>query len=75
MTNQYPQGKLTEDDEAELPMKIGVARGRVVMGFGKPVPRVAMTGDGAVALAEVLIKNTRTVGSTRPVSIAFGDAR
>jgi hypothetical protein len=74
MTNQFPQGKLTEDDGAELPMKIGVAR-RVVMGFGKPVPRVAMTGDGAVALAEVLIKNTRTVGSARPVSIAFGDPR
>jgi len=55
-TGNYPQGKLTPEDEGEI--QFGIAAdsktGKVVINFGKPVVWVGMQPEQAIALANSL---------------------
>lgn len=68
-TGRYPDGKLNEDDEGELALKIGVKDGNVVLDFGKPVAWFAMPPDLAVDLAERLIARATKIMQERKRSL------
>lgn len=52
-TGQYPEGKLTEADEGEIKIAIGVHEGKVVIHFGgKPVKWIGLSAQQAREMAE-----------------------
>jgi hypothetical protein len=53
-TGQYPEGKLTDADEGEIKIAVGIAGGKVVVQFGKPVAWLGLTAQQARQLAESL---------------------
>lgn len=58
-TGDYPEGKLTEDDEGGIQFAVGVKDGQVCLDFGKPVAWIGMNPGDALSLAETLIANAR----------------
>lgn len=34
---QYPDGKMNDDDEGALAIRVGMDQGRIIVDFGKPV--------------------------------------
>lgn len=54
-TGNYPDGKLTENDEGELAFEIGNLNNRVVINFHKPVKSLGMTKQQALDLANCII--------------------
>lgn len=55
--DQYPRGKLNDDDDGELEMAIGVIGETVIVRFGKPVTWFGMGAHEARGLAELLLKH------------------
>jgi len=53
-TGEYPRGKIKEDDEGELQIRIGRLDDCVVMDFGKPTAWVAFPPKQALDIAESL---------------------
>lgn len=70
-TGQFPEGKLTADDEGEIRYAVAADRERqkVVIDFGAPVRWVGMTPDQADHLGRLLIAKG---GEARPVLPAEG---
>lgn len=62
-TGQFPEGKLTETDEGEIRIAVGVHSGKVVVNFGKPVAWFALDSKQARELAESLRKMSYKAGS------------
>ncbi len=52
---QYPQGKLREDDDGAIEMKIGVYKGKVVIEFANQVKWFGMNADEAIQMGMTLI--------------------
>jgi hypothetical protein len=42
MSDNYPEGKLTESDEGEFEFRIAPVDGRVVMDWGRPVQWIGL---------------------------------
>jgi len=55
-TGQFPDGKITSDDEGELRMAVVAdsEKGQTTIYFGKPVAWIAMSPDEADMLADAL---------------------
>ncbi len=51
--------------------RIGIADGRVVVIYPKPIEWVAMSGDEAAAIAVSLMRFARQVGLSQPVTFEF----
>jgi hypothetical protein len=51
-TGQFPEGKLTGEDEGEIKIAVGVHEGKVVVNFGKPVAWIGFSPQQARELAE-----------------------
>lgn len=51
-TGQFPEGKLTGEDEGEIRLAVGVHEGKVVVNFGKPVAWIGFSPQQARELAE-----------------------
>ena len=51
---QFPNGKLTPDDEGALVMEIGTQDGIVVMNFGEPASWIGFGPEQAMDLADCL---------------------
>jgi len=62
-TGKFPDGKLTDDDEGELELTVGLHEGRVVIDFNHSVKWFALLPEGAIALAKVLIKHAKNAGN------------
>lgn len=62
-TGKFPEGHLTDDDEGEIKIAIGLKDGKVVMDFGKPVHWIGFTREQALDIATSLIKQ---VSKTEP---------
>lgn len=60
-TGRFPEGKLVDEDEGEIRISIGTAKGSVVLDFGKPTAWVGMTPDQAIDLGNTLIKHAEAV--------------
>jgi hypothetical protein len=55
-TNQFPRGKLNEDDEGELQFGIAITEDlkTLVINFGKPIEWIGMARVDVLALAHAL---------------------
>ena len=58
----FPEGKLTKQDEGAIQFAIGAKDGKVVLDFGTPVHWVGMTAQQAADLASSLLAKAREVG-------------
>jgi len=57
-TGEFPDGKLSEDDEGELEFTVGpLPNGLVGVKFGKPVAWMALPPDTAIELATMLVES------------------
>jgi hypothetical protein len=68
---EYPDGRLNQDDEGQIPMEVGHHSGKVVVRFPKPITWIGLTGDGAMEMAQCLIEHARAVGLTKPATITL----
>lgn len=55
-TREYPHGALTPDDKGEIRFAITAESGRVVLAFGTTVQWIGFTPQGAVELADALVR-------------------
>jgi hypothetical protein len=69
--NSYPDGKLNDNDDGELTLLLRVESGRVIVSFPKPVLWVGMTPQGAIDLAQSLVRNAMRAGYDRPVTLTI----
>ena len=60
-TGQFPDGKISEQDEGELQMGIANDGKLVHVNFGKPVAWFAVPPDVALALASQLTKHAMEI--------------
>jgi hypothetical protein len=58
-TQQFPQGKLTPEDEGEIRVGVTVYNGKVVIDFGKPTSWMGMDAEQARSLGHLLIHRAR----------------
>ncbi len=58
-TGQFPDGKLSDNDEGEIMIGIAVYRGRVLFNFGKPVHGIGLTPEQAEQIGRDLINKAR----------------
>jgi hypothetical protein len=58
-TGQFPDGKLSDNDEGEIMIGIAVYRGKVLFNFGKPVQGVGFTPEQAEQIGRDLINKAR----------------
>jgi hypothetical protein len=61
MSENYPRGKLCNDDEGELVLRICVQDKTVILDFGKPVKWLGFSKQDALNLAETLIKRANEI--------------
>lgn len=61
MSNKFPRGKLSDDDEGELAMGVAVQDKTILVNFGKPVAWLGLDHDTAVSLARLLLKNAEKI--------------
>ena len=69
---EYPDGRLNADDAGAMPMAVGIADGRVVLRFPKPVHWIGMTPNEAIGLAELLIQHARNAGARATLKVTIG---
>jgi len=55
-TGKYPRGKISDDDEGELKMRVSRAKGNVVISFGTSVKWLAMPSSQAKQFAAKIIR-------------------
>ena len=67
--NKYPEGKLNENDEGELEMRIGITEGKVGIEFAHSTKWIAMGPDQAIEFALNIIKQAKKIGVTKPFTI------
>ena len=60
-TGQYPEGKLSPDDIGEIKIRVGMKHDKVFIDFGTAVAWVAMTGNQAIDMGNMLCKAGRHV--------------
>jgi hypothetical protein len=56
-TGEFPEGKLTEDDEGELKMAIGHNGNLVFINFGKPIKWMGMNPSEALQMAKIITEH------------------
>jgi hypothetical protein len=64
-TGQFPEGKLTPEDEGELRFAILEKHGNVVLEFGTPIKWLGLPPKRARALADVLIAKANGIEGQR----------
>ena len=73
MTDEkYPNGKLNDEDEGALMVKIGTEDGAVRIDFGESTEWFAMTPDMAVDMAISLVNHARQAGCKKMITISIG---
>lgn len=76
-TGEFPEGKLTSEDEGALKMAVGIhpETGKVIVNFGKPVAWLGMEANDALKLAGFIRKRAIEALGDHVVFIrASGDA-
>ena len=58
-TGQFPDGKLSDNDEGEIMIGIAVYRGKVLFNFGKSVRGIGFTPEQAEQIGRDLINKAR----------------
>jgi hypothetical protein len=60
-TDQFPQGKLSPEDEGELIFGIGRDKHSVHINFGKPVIWFSMGPEDALRMASTLVEHATAI--------------
>jgi len=60
-TGEFPEGKITDDDEGEIQFGVTTKDEKVVLNFGKPVAWFGMTRDQAEKLGRLLINRAKGI--------------
>jgi hypothetical protein len=60
-TGQFPDGKLSENDEGELLFAITIYKGTVVINFGKPIASMGLSPEQALVLARALRRRANEI--------------
>ncbi len=60
-TGNFPEGKLTKDDQGELAIGLSVDQGKLVINFGKPVHWLAFGPQKAIEFANAIIEAARRI--------------
>jgi hypothetical protein len=58
-TNQFPDGKLTPQDEGEIQLSMATVDDKIVLNFAKPIAWIGFTPDQAHNLGRLLIKRAK----------------
>lgn len=58
-TEEFPNGKMNEDDEGELQIAIYAYDGRVILRFGKPVSWIGFPAEHAEELATLIYEKAQ----------------
>lgn len=58
-TNQFPDGKLTPQDEGEIQLSMATVDDKIVLNFGKPVAWIGFTAEQAYNLGRLFIKRAK----------------
>jgi len=61
----YPRGKLTQDDEGQLQVRIGIRDATVIMDFDKPIRWLGMAPNNARDLAALLVQRADEIDSKK----------
>ena len=61
MTDQYPDGKISDDDEGELTVAITATEEHLVINFFKSVRWIALRRDEAIEFGEQIIKRAKEI--------------
>lgn len=69
-TGQFPDGRISGDDEGELRCAVGIGSGRVFIDFGKPVTWVALPADHAKEIADALTSCVEKIRVSSDMSAA-----
>lgn len=56
-TGNYPDGKLSDDDDGEIQFGICHVERRIIMNFDKPIKWIGFTRDQAIEVANALLKH------------------
>lgn len=54
---KYPHGKLNENDEGALTLRIGIKGNRLIIDFGKQVIWIGFTREAAIEFARLILNN------------------
>jgi hypothetical protein len=65
-SEQYPNGKLSDDDEGASQMAVYNKQGRVLIRFPAPTNWIGMNTDQAFAFAAALVKHARRIVDNIP---------
>ena len=68
-TNNYPKGKISEDDEGELKLMITAIDNQVRIDFGKGVTWLSMEPDFARNLSNVLLEKAKEADGAPPTPL------
>jgi len=52
---EYPEGKLNEEDEGAIALKLGIENGKVVIAYPKPIGWIAFSPTDAITFGEAVI--------------------
>ena len=63
----FPEGRLNDDDEGELRVLVSVDDGNVRLDFGKPVAWISMPPEMCLAVAFALIKQAQQLMPNPPM--------
>ena len=66
-TGEFPEGKLREDDEGEIVIKVGEYQGKVVMDFGTEVKWIGMNAKQAAEIGRGLLKHAQKIQKRRMI--------
>jgi hypothetical protein len=61
-TGEFPDGKISEDDEGELRMAVAVHEGNVILDFGKNISWIGLPPEQAKHLGQLLIQKAKDLG-------------
>ena len=57
--SQFPDGKITPDDEGNISVAIGISNGNVIINFGKPIAWLGLPPAACMEMGRTLIKRAR----------------
>ena len=61
MSNYYPRGKISDDDEGETIIGISVCDRTVIVGFAKPMRWIGLDKASALAIGYQLIERANEI--------------
>ncbi len=72
LTGEFPDGRLSKDDQGAVAVAIGHQDGRVTLQFPKNLNWIGFTPEQAIDIAQSLIEHARKCGCSKPLTVKIG---